>query len=291
MENTALKFYNNSIDALRWYFKQLKTVELLSEKEELKLVKIMEDSKDKNIIENARKKMLESNLKLVINIAKNYQNRGLPLIDLIQEGNIGLMTALDKFKCEKGNKFSTYATWWIKQKISRAIINQADSIRIPVNLLPLINKNKEIEKEIIEAGGDVDLKFSEIAKKLKISESRLYAIKHLSQKTISLQTPVCAEGLTITLEDVLKDKKKSNDPVKHIASEMILEAIHNALGTLPEREREIIKMRFGLGDYTKLTLVELSKKFNLTKEGIRQIEKNAIEKLKGKDSIKFFDKV
>ncbi len=291
MENTALKFYNNSIDALRWYFKQLKTVELLSEKEELKLVKILEDSKDKNIIENARKKMLESNLKLVINIAKNYQNRGLPLIDLIQEGNIGLMTALDKFKCEKGNKFSTYATWWIKQKISRAIINQADSIRIPVNLLPLINKNKEIEKEIIEAGGDVDLKFSEIAKKLKISESRLYAIKHLSQKTISLQTPVCAEGLTITLEDVLKDKKKSNDPVKHIASEMILEAIHNALGTLPEREREIIKMRFGLGDYTKLTLVELSKKFNLTKEGIRQIEKNAIEKLKGKDSIKFFDKV
>ncbi len=291
MENTSVKFYNNSIDALRWYFKQLKTVELLSEKEELKLVKIMKDSKDENIVENARKKMLESNLKLVISIAKKYQNRGLPLIDLIQEGNIGLMTALDKFKYEKGNKFSTYATWWIKQKISRSIINQSNSIRIPVNLLPLINKIRKIEQNIEDEGGNVDFNFTEIAEELDISESKLYAIKHLSQKPISLQAPVGNAYKAITLEEILTDNKKSNNPVKPIASEMILEAIHKALDTLPEREREIIKMRFGLENYTKSTLSEISKKFNLTKEGIRQIEKNAIEKLKGKNSIKFFDKV
>lgn len=234
----------------------------------------------------AKKKILVANLRLVVSIAKRYQNRGLPFVDLIQEGNLGLMKALNKFDYKLGHKFSTYATWWIKQSVSRAIADQSRVIRIPVHMLVTINRINQTEQRFIQEHGR-EPKIAELAAKLEIPKERINAIRKMAKQSISLQAAVSYESPTI-LENFLSDSD-DDDPVKNFSFKVLSEKLKEALATLTEREQQIITMRFGLDGEPPKTLVEVSKYFKLTRERIRQIEIKTIEKLRDPSRLKFFD--
>lgn len=259
-------------DPVRMYLKEIGKVPLLSAEEEIELAKRMEEGD-----EDAKKRLSEANLRLVVSIAKRYVGRGMLFLDLIQEGNLGLIKAVEKFDYRKGYKFSTYATWWIRQAITRAIADQARTIRIPVHMVETINKLVRVSRQLLQELGREPLP-EEIAKEMNIPEDRVREILKISQEPVSLETPI-GEEEDSHLGDFIQD---DNVPVPAEAATFTLlkEQLKEVLDTLTEREQKVLKLRFGLEDGRARTLEEVGREFNVTRERIRQIEAKALRKLR-----------
>ena len=262
----------NINDPVRMYLKEIGRISLLSSEEEMDLsVRIANGDED------AKNTLAESNLRLVVSIAKRYVGRGLLFLDLIQEGNIGLMKAVEKFDYGKGYKFSTYATWWIRQAITRALADQARTIRVPVHMVETINKMARIQRQMtLELNREPSEE--ELAEKMGISVEKVREVMKISQDPVSLETPIGEEDDS-HLGDFIKDER-SMSPEEYATNEILKEEIGNVLMTLQEREREVLELRFGLIDGTSHTLEEVGKRFNVTRERIRQIEAKALRKLR-----------
>ena len=259
-------------DPVRMYLKEIGKVPLLTGDEEKALAIRIENGD-----EYAKKKLCESNLRLVVSIAKRYLNRGLSFLDLIQEGNIGLMKAVEKFDYRKGYKFSTYATWWIRQAVTRAIADQARTIRIPVHMVETINKLIRTSRQLLQEYGREPTS-EEIAKEMGISVEKVREIRKISQDPVSLETPI-GEEEDSHLGDFIPDGD-AEAPVEAAAYSMLKEQLMDVLDTLSEREKKVLILRFGLEDEKPRTLEEVGKEFNVTRERIRQIEAKALRKLK-----------
>ncbi|MGI6056967.1 MAG: RNA polymerase sigma factor RpoD [Bilifractor sp.] len=259
-------------DPVRMYLKEIGKVPLLTADEEIELAKRMENGD-----ENAKKRLAEANLRLVVSIAKRYVGRGMLFLDLIQEGNLGLIKAVEKFDYRKGYKFSTYATWWIRQAITRAIADQARTIRIPVHMVETINKLIRVSRQLLQELGREPTP-EEIAKEMNMSVDRVREILKISQEPVSLETPI-GEEEDSHLGDFIQD---DNVPVPADAAAftMLKEQLEEVLGTLTEREQKVLRLRFGLDDGRARTLEEVGKEFNVTRERIRQIEAKALRKLR-----------
>ena len=259
-------------DPVRMYLKEIGQISLLSLDEELALSKRIEEGD-----EDAKRILAESNLRLVVSIAKRYVGRNLSFLDLIQEGNIGLMKAVDKFDSSKGYKFSTYATWWIRQAITRAIADQAKTIRVPVHMVETINKLKRVQRQLtLELNREPTEK--ELSDKLKIPEDKVREIIKISLDPLSLETPI-GEEEDSHLGDFVQDKN-SLSPEEYAINEVLKDEIAEVLLTLTEREEQVLKLRFGLVDGTCRTLEEVGTIFGVTRERIRQIEAKALRKLR-----------
>ncbi|MBE6154216.1 MAG: RNA polymerase sigma factor RpoD [Firmicutes bacterium] len=262
----------NINDPVRMYLKEIGRISLLSPEEELELSGRVAQGD-----EVAINKLAESNLRLVVSIAKRYVGRGLLFLDLIQEGNIGLMKAVDKFDSDKGYKFSTYATWWIRQAITRALADQARTIRVPVHMVETINKMSRIQRQLtLELNREPSEE--ELAKKMGISVEKVREVIKISQEPVSLETPIGEEDDS-HLGDFIKDES-SMSPEEYATNEILKEEIKSVLMTLQQREQEVLELRFGLVDGTCHTLEEVGKRFNVTRERIRQIEAKALRKLR-----------
>ena len=259
-------------DPVRMYLKEIGKVSLLTADEEIELAQRMEKGD-----ENAKKRLAEANLRLVVSIAKRYVGRGMLFLDLIQEGNLGLIKAVEKFDYRKGYKFSTYATWWIRQAITRAIADQARTIRIPVHMVETINKLIRVSRQLLQELGR-EPSPEEIAEEMDMSVDRVREILKLSQEPVSLETPI-GEEEDSHLGDFIQD---DNVPVPADAAAFTLlkEQLIEVLGTLTEREQKVLRLRFGLDDGRARTLEEVGKEFNVTRERIRQIEAKALRKLR-----------
>ena len=259
-------------DPVRMYLKEIGKVPLLTAEEEIDLAKRMEQGD-----EEAKKRLAEANLRLVVSIAKRYVGRGMLFLDLIQEGNLGLIKAVEKFDYRKGYKFSTYATWWIRQAITRAIADQARTIRIPVHMVETINKEIRVSRQLLQELGREPTP-EEIAEEMNISVDRVREILKISQEPVSLETPI-GEEEDSHLGDFIQD---DNVPVPADAAAFTLlkEQLVEVLGTLTEREQKVLRLRFGLDDGRARTLEEVGKEFNVTRERIRQIEAKALRKLR-----------
>ena len=259
-------------DPVRMYLKEIGKVPLLSAEEEIELAKRMEKGD-----EAAKKRLAEANLRLVVSIAKRYVGRGMLFLDLIQEGNLGLIKAVEKFDYRKGYKFSTYATWWIRQAITRAIADQARTIRIPVHMVETINKLIRVSRQLLQELGREPTP-EEIAKEMDMSVERVREILKISQEPVSLETPI-GEEEDSHLGDFIQD---DNVPVPADAAAFTLlkEQLVEVLSTLTDREQKVLRLRFGLDDGRARTLEEVGKEFNVTRERIRQIEAKALRKLR-----------
>ena len=259
-------------DPVRMYLKEIGKVPLLTAQEEIDLAKRMEQGD-----EYAKQKLCEANLRLVVSIAKKYVGRGMLFLDLIQEGNLGLIKAVDKFDWTKGYKFSTYATWWIRQAITRSIADQARTIRIPVHMVETINKLIRVSRQLLQEEGREPTP-DEIAAEMGISVEKVREILKISQEPVSLETPI-GEEEDSHLGDFIPDDD-APAPAEAAAFSMLKEQLVDVLGTLTEREQKVLKLRFGLEDGRARTLEEVGKKFDVTRERIRQIEAKALRKLR-----------
>lgn len=259
-------------DPVRMYLKEIGKVPLLSAEEEVELAKRMEQGD-----EEAKKRLCEANLRLVVSIAKRYVGRGMLFLDLIQEGNLGLIKAVEKFDYRKGYKFSTYATWWIRQAITRAIADQARTIRIPVHMVETITKVKKVSSQLLHETGH-DPSAEEIADKLEMPAERVREIMRIAQDPVSLETPI-GEEEDSHLGDFIPD---DDAPAPADAASLMLlkEQLNEVLSTLTDREAKVLRLRFGLEDGRSRTLEEVGKEFDVTRERIRQIEAKALRKLR-----------
>ena len=259
-------------DPVRMYLKEIGKIPLLSTEEEIGLAKAMEQGDSE-----ARKKLADANLRLVVSIAKRYVGRGMQFLDLIQEGNLGLIKAVEKFDYRKGYKFSTYATWWIRQAITRSIADQARTIRIPVHMVETINRLIRTQRQLVQELGREPL-IEEIAAKMELPVERVQEIQKISQEPVSLETPI-GEEEDSHLGDFIQDEQVMV-PADQATFTLLHEQLMEALGTLTEREQKVLKLRFGLDDGRPRTLEEVGKEFNVTRERIRQIEAKALRKLR-----------
>ena len=259
-------------DPVRMYLKEIGKVPLLSAEEEIELAKRMELGD-----QEAKKRLAEANLRLVVSIAKRYVGRGMLFLDLIQEGNLGLIKAVEKFDYRKGYKFSTYATWWIRQAITRAIADQARTIRIPVHMVETINKLIRVSRQLLQELGREPTP-EEIAKEMDMPVERVREILKISQEPVSLETPI-GEEEDSHLGDFIQDDNVP-EPADAAAFTLLKEQLEEVLGTLTEREQKVLTLRFGLEDGRARTLEEVGKEFNVTRERIRQIEAKALRKLR-----------
>lgn len=259
-------------DPVRMYLKEIGKVPLLSAEEEIDLAKRMAEGD-----EDAKKRLAEANLRLVVSIAKRYVGRGMLFLDLIQEGNLGLIKAVEKFDYQKGFKFSTYATWWIRQAITRAIADQARTIRIPVHMVETINKLIRVSRQLLQELGREPLP-EEIAEELDMPVERVREILKISQEPVSLETPI-GEEEDSHLGDFIQDDNVPV-PAEAAAATLLKEQLGEVLDTLTERERKVLRLRFGMDDGRARTLEEVGKEFDVTRERIRQIEAKALRKLR-----------
>ena len=259
-------------DPVRMYLKEIGKVPLLNAEREIELAKRMEEGD-----EEAKKELAEANLRLVVSIAKRYVGRGMLFLDLIQEGNLGLIKAVEKFDYHKGYKFSTYATWWIRQAITRAIADQARTIRIPVHMVETINKLIRVSRQLLQELGREPLP-EEIAKELDMPVERVREILKISQEPVSLETPI-GEEEDSHLGDFIQDDNVPV-PAEAAAQTLLKEQLDEVLDTLTEREQKVLRLRFGMNDGRARTLEEVGKEFDVTRERIRQIEEKALRKLR-----------
>lgn len=271
-------------DPVRLYLRECGANPLLSAEQEMNLAKIIEKGKkkdatpeEKEAARAAKKEMANANLRLVVSIAKKYPGRGMPFLDLIQEGNIGLLKAVDKFDYTKGYKFSTYATWWIRQAITRSIADQARTIRVPVHMVETINKMNRVGRRFLQEHGR-EATNKELSKEMGISVEKIREAKKAAQDPISLETPI-GEKEDSHLGDFIEDQKTAS-PEDEAAATMRREQVYKMLDTLTEREKGVLALRFGMDDGTPRTLEEVGKHFGVTRERIRQIEGKALKKLK-----------
>ena len=262
----------NLDDPVRMYLKEIGQVKLLSADEEVELAKLVSEGDQK-----AKNKLTEANLRLVVSIAKKYSGRGLHILDLIQEGNTGLIRAVDKFDWTKGNKFSTYATWWIRQAITRAIADQARTIRVPVHMVEVINKATRCNRKLVQELGR-EPTVEEIAKELGLPVEKIIEANRTAADTLSLDTPVGDEEDT-SIGSFVEDERTPG-PADATSNAMLAEALKEILDTLTEREADVLRMRFGMYDGRTHTLEEVGQIFGVTRERIRQIENKAIRKLR-----------
>lgn len=260
------------MEALKLYLKEIKDIPLLTPEEEIELAKKIKKGNKK-----ARQKMIRANLRLVINIAKRYSYLGVPIMDLIEEGNLGLMKAVSKFNPKKGYRFSTYAAWWIKQYITRAIANQGKTIRVPIYMLELLMRFKKVTDTIIDRYNRQP-RVTEIAKKMKLPIGKIKELNQMTAKISSLNAPVGDEGSTEFLE--LIEDGKSVSALDELIDYMQQEHIKELLNKMTPRERKILTLRFGLKDGIPRTLNETAKNFGITRERVRQIESAAMKKLR-----------
>ena len=259
-------------DPVRMYLKEIGTVPLLSAEEEIELAKRKADGD-----ELAKERLIEANLRLVVSIAKRYTGRGMSFLDLVQEGNLGLIKGVEKFDYTKGYKLSTYATWWIRQSVTRALADQARTIRVPVHMVETINKMSKMQRKLtLELGYEPSI--PELAKALDMSEEKVMEIMQIAREPASLETPIREEDVS-NLGDFVADSNVVT-PEQNVESVMLREQIDTLLGDLKERERQVIVLRFGLEDGHPHTLEEVGKEFNVTRERIHQIEAKALRKLR-----------
>ena len=262
-------------DPVRMYLREIGRIKLLNSEQEVELAKkILSGGK---VGEIAKKKLVQANLRLVVSIAKKYVGRGMLFLDLIQEGNLGLIRAAEKFDYERGYKFSTYATWWIRQAITRAIADQARTIRIPVHMVETINKLKKVTRKLAQ---DLSRKPSEeeLSEAMGITINKLREIIKVAQEPLSLEIPIGKEEDS-RLGDFIEDKD-ADAPVMTVAHELLREDLHEVLGSLSPRERDVLRLRFGMDDGRQRTLEEVGQLFGVTRERIRQIEAKALRKLR-----------
>ena len=286
-EDTPVPDLDNAIsidDPVKMYLKEIGALPLLTSEEEIVLAKTVEAGmradalpEEKEAALEAKRELADRNLRLVVSIAKKYLGRGLQFLDLIQEGNLGLLKAVDKFDYTKGYKFSTYATWWIRQAITRAIADQARTIRVPVHMVETINKMNRVGRRFLQEHGR-EATNEELAKEMGISVDKIREAKKAAQDPISLETPI-GEKEDSHLGDFIEDSKTAS-PEDEAAATMRREQVYKMLETLTEREKGVLALRFGMDDGTPRTLEEVGKHFGVTRERIRQIEGKALKKLK-----------
>ena len=285
MNNNAVKKAQTKTDGindpLRLYLKQMAQVPLLTREQEVEIFKriengeINEDNSQDAI--KGKKEMVEANLRLVVSIAKKYINRGVSFLDLIQEGNMGLMKAVEKFEYRRGYKFSTYATWWIRQGITRAIANQSRTIRIPVHMIDTISRVMRVQKQLVQEYGR-EATPEEVAEEIDLPIARIREVLKMAQQPISLHSPI-GDSDNASFGDLIEDKSIES-PMEEASSSILKDRINEVLDTLTDREREVLEKRFGLKDGYSRTLEEVGTQFELTRERIRQIEAKALRKMR-----------